>query len=144
MREQILAMKQIWTHDEAEFHGKLVDFDPIWQWPKPVQKPHPPIIIGGNGTRTLERVVEWGDGWIPILGRGPSLEERMQELAELTRAAGREPIPVTIWGAPPEPEYIEHIASLGVARCVFSLRPEGAERTLPRLKELAALTKVVA
>ena len=144
MREQILAMNEIWTHDEAEFHGKLVNFDPIWQWPKPVQQPRPPVIIGGNGTRTLERVVEWGDGWIPILGRGPSLEERMQELAELARNAGRGHIPITVWGARPEPEFVERMASLGVDRCVFSLRPEGADTTLPYLKELAQFAKAVA
>src|SRR5579884_2532660 len=66
LRERVLAMKEIWTRDEAEFHSRFVNFDPIWQWPKPVQKPHPPIIIGGNGTRTLQRIIEFGDEWIPI------------------------------------------------------------------------------
>src|SRR5919204_792874 len=112
MREQILAMKQIWSNDEAEFHGNLVDFDPIWQWPKPIQKPHPPIIIGGNGAHTFRRVLEYGDGWIPILGRGQSLEERVPEFTAAVRDAGRAPIPVTVWGARPDPAFIEQIARL--------------------------------
>ena len=69
MRERVLAMKEIWAKDEAEFHGKLVDFDPIWSWPKPVQKPHPPIYVGGGGPHTFQRVVEYGDAWLPILAR---------------------------------------------------------------------------
>ena len=70
LREQMLAMKQIWTKDDAEFHGKFVNFDPIWMWPKPVQKPHPPILLGGHGDYTLQRVVDFCDGWFPQ-GRDP-------------------------------------------------------------------------
>jgi len=144
MREQILAMKEIWTHDEAEFHGKYVEFDPIWQWPKPVQKPHPPIIIGGNGPHTFRRVVEYGDGWIPILGRGQSIDERVPELVRMTQEAGREPIPLTVWGARPEPEFIEHVASLGATRCIFGLPPAPAEEIIPRLQRYAEVIKVTA
>ena len=144
MREQILAMKQIWTQDEAEYHGQLVNFDPIWQWPKPIQKPHPPIILGGNGAHTLRRVVEFCDGWIPILGRGQSFEERLPELAQLTEAAGRPPIPLTVWGARPDPAFIAHVASQGAARCIFGLPAAGADEILPRLKRYADLVKVAA
>lgn len=144
MREQILAMKEIWSRDEAEFHGQYVNFDPMWQWPKPIQKPHPPIIIGGNGPHTLRRVLEYGDGWIPILGRGQSLEERLPELTQLTQAAGREPIPVTIWSARAEPAFIEKMASLGATRCVFGLPAAAADEVLPRLKQYAEAIKVVA
>src|SRR2546429_42399 len=65
MRERIEAMKTIWTEDEAEYHGRYVDFDPIWSWPKPVQKPHPPVLVGGNGEKVLDRVLAFGDGWMP-------------------------------------------------------------------------------
>src|SRR5438105_1420753 len=82
MRERMLALKQIWTNDEASFDGKYVNFDRIWSWPKPAQQPHPPIIVGGNGPRTLRRVIEYGDEWGPIIGRGPDLISRFAELAE--------------------------------------------------------------
>jgi probable F420-dependent oxidoreductase len=72
LRERVAAMKQIWAHDEAEFHGSLVDFDPMWQWPKPVQRPHPPILLGGHGPRALERVVEYADEWFPTAWRDPT------------------------------------------------------------------------
>ena len=85
MRERILAMKEIWANDEAEFHGTHVDFDPVWQWPKPVQLPHPPVLVAGNGAGTIDRVLEYGDGWIPNPGRGTLKlgdgTARLQELA---------------------------------------------------------------
>ena len=96
MRERILAMKQIWTHDEATFQGDFVQFDRVWQWPKPVQRPHPPIIVGGNGPHTLRRVVDYGDEWMPIAGRGAdtTIAERIPELAQLAEEAGRSPISI--------------------------------------------------
>lgn len=67
--ERVQAMRAIWTDDEAEYHGEFVDFAPIWSWPKPVQRPHPPILVGGNGPRTEDRVLDFGDGWFPQCGR---------------------------------------------------------------------------
>jgi len=138
LRERILAMKQIWTSDEAEYHGQFVDFDPIWSWPKPAQRPHPPVLVGGDGPRTLERVVEYGDGWMPIGGRGgPGLAARIQELQRMAKAAGRGPIPVSIFGVPPSKEAIEAFAAMGVERVLFGLRPEPAEKAIPALKRYA-------
>jgi len=138
LRERILAMKQIWTSDEAEYHGQFVDFDPIWSWPKPAQRPHPPVLVGGDGPRTLERVVEYGDGWMPIGGRGgPGLAARIQELQRMAKAAGRGPIPVSIFGVPPSKEAIEAFAAVGVERMLFGLRPEPAEKAIPALKRYA-------
>jgi probable F420-dependent oxidoreductase len=137
LRERILAMKEIWTRDEAEFHGQYVDFDPIWSWPKPVQRPHPPIIIGGNGPRTLERVIEYGDEWMPIGGRGGNLAERIQELQRLAAEAGRAPVPVSIFGVRPDPGVIGHYQELGVTRCVFGLPSADAETVLPLLDRCA-------
>lgn len=99
MRENILAMKEIWTQDEAEFHGRYVSFDKIWSYPKPVQKPHPPIIMGGDGPTTFDRVVEYCDGWMPISGRqteGPSLGEKIATLKRRVEDAGRDPDSITI------------------------------------------------
>jgi probable F420-dependent oxidoreductase len=135
MRERIAAMKEIWTKDEAEYHGEFVDFDPLWSWPKPVQKPHPPIYVGGNGEHTLRRVVAYGDAWLPIPGRGADIGNRMKQLAELASEAGRGPIPVTVYGALAKPEVIQHYADAGVERCVFWLSP------VPRDEAIAALDR---
>jgi probable F420-dependent oxidoreductase len=97
LKERVEAMRAIWTQDEAEYHGKFVDFEPLWSWPKPVQRPHPPVILGGNGPRTLRRVIRYADGWMPN-GRG--YLERIPELRALAEEAGRPtprcpPIPPT-------------------------------------------------
>ncbi|HMO53244.1 MAG TPA: LLM class F420-dependent oxidoreductase [Tepidiformaceae bacterium] len=138
LRERILAMKEIWTNDEAEFHGQFVNFDPIWSWPKPAAKPHPPILIGGAGPRTLERVIEYGDGWMPIGGRsGAILGEKIKELQQMAKDAGRGEIPVSVFGVPPSKEALENYAAMGVDRAIFGLRPEGAENVIPALKRYA-------
>ena len=133
-------MKANWTQDEAQFHGHFVDFDPIWSWPKPVQKPHPPILVGGDGLHTLQRVAEYGDGWMPIAGRGhSSLSERMADLNRLATEAGRGHIPVSIYGAPARAEVIQHYADLGVERCIFWLPPAPREQIIPILDSYAEL-----
>ncbi|MBI2766124.1 MAG: LLM class F420-dependent oxidoreductase [Chloroflexi bacterium] len=137
LREDILAMKQIWTQDEAEYHGQFVNFDPIWSWPKPVTKPHPPILIGGNGPRTLDRVIEYGDEWMPIGTRTPDLPQRITELQVMARAAGRAAIPVSIFGAQASPESFAELEAMGVTRLCFGLPPAPAEETLPRMKRYA-------
>ena len=139
MRERVLAMKQIWTQDNAEYHGEHVNFDPIWSWPKPVRKPHPPVLIGGDGPRTLQRVIDYGDEWMPIgRFRSPeSLQRRIDELQLMAKDAGRGPIPVSMFGAPMRKEEIETLEAIGISRCVFIMPPEGADAVLPRLKHAA-------
>ena len=140
MREQILAMKTIWTQDEAEFHGRFVNFDPIWSWPKPAHKPHPPVLVGGDGPHALQRVVEYGDGWMPItvvLQR--PLSDCIAELNRLAAEAGRGPIPVSVFGAASRLEVIQHYAELGVERCVFWLPPAPADKVLPLLDSYAEM-----
>jgi probable F420-dependent oxidoreductase len=140
MRENILAMKRIWTDDDASFDGELVRFDPIWSWPKPVQKPHPPVLIGGDGPHTLKRVVDYGDGWLPIGFRSPeSLRGRIDELQRMAKDAGRGPIPVTVFGAPIRKETIEGLAAAGASRIVFWAPPAPADEVLPRLKHAASV-----
>ena len=140
LRERIEAMQQIWTEEAAEYHGEFVDFDPIWQWPKPVQKPHPPVIIGGNGANTLQRVVRYGDGWMPI-GRGADLKSRIEELNRLASEAGRARIPVTIFGAPPKAEVVDAYAEAGVERLLFHLPPAPRDEVLPLLEQRAELVR---
>ncbi|MDO8617104.1 MAG: LLM class F420-dependent oxidoreductase [Dehalococcoidia bacterium] len=142
MRERVKAMKEVWTRDEAEFHGKYVDFEPIWSWPKPVQKPHPPIYVGGDGPHTLERVVEYGDAWMPIPGRSQTpYSERIKQLQEMAAAAGRGRIPVTVYGTVPRPEVVNHYAEIGIERCVFFLPPAPEAEALPHLDRYTALIR---
>ncbi len=143
LRERVEAMKRIWTEDEPEYHGEFVDFDPIWQWPKPLQKPHPPVLLGslrGGGELMLKRVVRYCDGWIlGASGEGGELGERIQQLQRLAARAGRDPLPVTAFAAEPDPTAIEQLANWGVERCVFAVPPASAEQTLPLLDEQAKL-----
>ncbi|HKP21185.1 MAG TPA: LLM class F420-dependent oxidoreductase [Thermoleophilaceae bacterium] len=142
MRESVEAMKAIWAEDEAEYHGKIVDFDPIWCWPKPVQKPHPPVLVGGLGEKVLDRVVAYGDEWIPNRVKSPEdLGERIAELQRRADAAGRDPIPVTVFGAKPEVRLLERLRDAGVTRSLFYLptgEPGEIERALDQLAEVAA------
>ena len=137
MRERIEAMKLIWTQSKPEYHGKFVDFPPLYQWPKPVQKPHPPVIVGGQGPNTLKRVVAYGDGWMP--NRVPDLAPWLAQLKTMAEEAGREPIPVTVFGVRPTPEAIEELVALGVDRAIFPLPPKGAAEVMPLLDRQAKL-----
>jgi probable F420-dependent oxidoreductase len=134
MRERVEAMKAIWTEDEASYHGRYVDFDSIWCWPKPIQEPHPPVLVGGNGERVLERVVAFGDEWMP--NRATGLRQRIADLQRLAEEAGRDPIPVSLSGANPDPELIERGEQAGVHRCTFyvpSAESGEVERALDEL-----------
>ena len=137
MRERVEAMKAIWTQDVSEYHGDMVDFGPMWCWPKPVQKPHPPVILGGSGPNILKRVVRCGDGWMP--NRGEILG-RLDELRELARAAGRKDIPVTVYPRPTAAD-LEQYASAGIERCIYYLPPDGRDQALRKLDELGELIR---
>jgi probable F420-dependent oxidoreductase len=140
LRERVLAMKEIWTKREAEFHGEFVSFDKIWADPKPIQKPHPPVIIGGDGATTFDRVVEFGDGWMPIMRPKTNPLERIPELRERLKKAGRDPksAPVSVFFAPPKKEALNALEAAGVERAIFGVPSEGREAVLPRLDAYAA------
>jgi probable F420-dependent oxidoreductase len=137
MQERVEAMKAIWTQDQAEYHGEMVDFGPMWCWPKPIQRPHPPVLLGGSGPNVLKRVVAYADGWMP---NGPDALARIPELLELAQSAGRGHIPVSIYpkAAPAE---IERAAEAGVERCVYYLPSDGRDQALAQLEELAVLIR---
>jgi probable F420-dependent oxidoreductase len=139
LRERAEAMRAIWTQDEASYHGQWVDFERIASWPKPVQSPHPPLWIGGNGERVLDRVLRYGDGWFP--NARPRLGERIAELRRRGAEAGRDRIPVTYFGAPTEAEAIEELVAAEVDRALFMLPSADAgevERAADAAAELAA------
>jgi probable F420-dependent oxidoreductase len=137
LREKVEAIKAIWTQEESEYHGEMVNFGPMWCWPKPVQKPHPPILLGGSGPKILERVVRYADGWMP--NRGKAIE-RIPELQEMARAAGRAPIPVSYYPKQDASE-IERLAEAGVERCIYYVPPDGRDQALAKLDELARMIR---
>ena len=138
MRERVEAMKAIWAEDEASYHGEHVNFDRIWCWPKPAQRPHPPILVGGNGPTVLDRVLAFGDEWLPnAVGDIDKLRGRIAKLADRAREAGREPPGVTIYGSRPRAEDVELYEQAGATRCVFWLPSEPAEDVRSRLDHYA-------
>jgi probable F420-dependent oxidoreductase len=141
MRERVLAMKAIWTEETAEYHGDLVDFDPIWSWPKPVTKPHPPVLMGGAGPKALDRVLDYADGWAPNFQPLEVLGPRIAELQRRANELGREPVPVTVFAGDPDVETLRGLQAIGAARVVLWIEPcprDEAERALERLEKLAA------
>ncbi|MHB8532460.1 MAG: LLM class F420-dependent oxidoreductase [Solirubrobacteraceae bacterium] len=113
MAERIEAMKAIWTEEEASYHGEHVSFERIWSWPKPAQRPHPPVLVGGNGATVLDRVLRFGDAWLPNY-TGEDLFPRIEEL----RSRAERPIDVIVMGVPAKPELLERFERAGVRRVV--------------------------
>jgi probable F420-dependent oxidoreductase len=141
MVERAKAMKVIWTEDEASFEGEFTRFERIWSWPKPVQKPHPPILLGGNTRHTLRRVVDFGDGWFPFGQWGFDPRVGMQQLREAAGEARRDvgSVSMTLFGSEPERGYLDRCRAAGIDRVLFGLPPEGADAILPLLDKHAAL-----
>jgi probable F420-dependent oxidoreductase len=138
LSERIMAIKSIWANEEAEFHGHYVDFDPLYSWPKPVQLPHPPILIGGGGPTVLDRVLAFGDGWMPGHQRDlAALGVRISELRERAKSMGRDPIPITIFGA--NLARLRDYEALGVSRCLFLVPTHEKKDAISKLKECRAL-----
>jgi probable F420-dependent oxidoreductase len=139
VRESILAMKELWTKTEAEFHGKYYDFPPVKSYPKPAQKPHPPVILGGHAKSVLQRVVAWGDGWLPNRTTPEQLRESRSTLDRLAKDAGRDPASITIsvHGQPADRDLIRRFHDAGATRVI--VRPPVAKTDA----EMAtALTKI--
>jgi probable F420-dependent oxidoreductase len=142
MREQIEAMKEIWTKSTAEYHGDIVDFSPMMTWPKPVQKPHPPILVGGAFPWAARRAIRYGDGWFPIAGSGRADPlEYLPRFRQMAEEAGRDPqsLPVTLGGAPEDADMLKRYRDLGVARVNFPVPPAKADEVLPILDRVAKI-----
>jgi len=144
LEEQVRAMKALWTKDVAEYHGKFVDFDPVWAWPKPVQKPHPPIYFGGESGYTLQRIVEIGDGWFPRGRAGAeAVLKGMADLNARAAKAGRDAktLAVSVFAAKPDAADAAKLAEGGVTRAIFLLPSEGRDKVLPLLDQYSKLAK---
>jgi probable F420-dependent oxidoreductase len=139
MREQIEAMKAIWTENKPQYHGEIVKFDTMMTWPKPVQKPHPPVILGGAFPWAARRAVRYGDGWYPNAAAG-NPEEYMPAFRKMAQEAGRDPasLPVTLGGAPDDLDKLKRFRDLGAARVVVTLMSETRDALLPILDRWGA------
>jgi probable F420-dependent oxidoreductase len=145
IRERIEAMKAIWTQDAAEYHGEFVDFGPIASWPKPVRKPHPPVLVGGAFPYSARRAVRYGDGWMPQVTNADKapLSEVIPRFRQMASEAGRDPagLRIIIGAQPPDLALIESYAKLGVEMVYPSLPSEPADRILPMLDLWADLMR---
>jgi probable F420-dependent oxidoreductase len=141
LRERIEAMKAIWREDEPEYHGDLVRFEKLWSWPKPMQRPHPPILLGGHGEKAFDRVIRYCDGWMPLTWVDQTIVPEIADLRERAKRAGRDPrtISVTVFGAPADAKSLAAFAEAGVERVLFPLPAAGADQVLPALDRLAKL-----
>jgi probable F420-dependent oxidoreductase len=141
MRERILAMKALWSEEAAQFHGAMVDFDPVWSYPKPAQRPHPPILLGGETDYTLRRVVEYCDGWFPRPHRGWNAKEQVARLHAMARAAGRDPasLSISVFRAPTDKAALDGYRAAGIDRAVLEIPDLGRDEILRGLDNNVAL-----
>ncbi len=145
LRESVAVMKKIWTEDEPSFEGEFFRFGPMLAYPKPVQKPHPAIHLGGHGSVALDRVVDYCDGWLPIPVRTKDLVADIAELRRRAEAAGRDPksIAISLFMAPTDEKALHELQALGVDRAIFRLPSESRETILPRLDDYAEVMKAL-
>jgi probable F420-dependent oxidoreductase len=147
VRERVEAMKAIWTQSKPAYHGEFVNFDPMMTWPKPVQTPHPPVIVGGAFPQAARRAVRYGDGWIPLAGRPSSGDvfETVPKFRAMLTEAGRkaDSCPVTLFGVAEDADLLKRYRDLGVARVTASLPPAKEDVVLPILDRWAAMIRDV-
>lgn len=138
-KEAVLAMKELWTRTKSEFHGEFYDFPPVYSFPRPVQRPHPPVLLGGMSKRVFKRVVEWGDGWIPNRVTPAEVGEGRARLNELAQEAGRDPssIEITISGQPPDADLIKEYGEAGADRVIVRLADVHEEQSLDEVDRIA-------
>jgi probable F420-dependent oxidoreductase len=144
VRERIEAMKAIWTETKAEYHGEFVNFDPMMAWPKPVRKPHPPVIVGGAFPYAARRAVRYGDGWIPLAGRATQygdVFEYVPKFRDMLKEAGRDPatFPISLFGSTEDPDVLNRYRDLGIVRIVVALPAAKEDVVLPILDKWAKL-----
>jgi len=143
LRERVEAMKAIWQREEGSYRGEFVKFDPIWSYPKPAQKPHPPILLGGHGETALKRVVAYCDGWLPISMMAGDLKKQIGELHRLAGEKGRDPrsISISVFWVQPDRQAIDAYGEMGAERVIFALPSEGREKVLPIIDGYAKLIR---
>ncbi len=141
VREKVLALKELWTQGEAEFHGEYVNFERSWSWPKPVQQPHPPIVIGASPTeRHFRHIVEYGDVWMPLEGRF-EVDDKWIELQQAASAVGRDPatLQLGVWGAKPDASHLAHLRDIGASFVSLGLPPMDRNAAIATMEKYAPL-----
>ena len=141
MEERVAALKIIWTESKPEFSGKFVNFEPMMTWPKPIQKPHPQILVGGGFPHAAKRAISYGDGWMPIGGRGWDVVETLPKFRQMAAEAGRNPddLGITIFGATDDAAMLKGYRDASVNRTVFSLPSASRDEILPLLDQYAGM-----
>jgi probable F420-dependent oxidoreductase len=141
LRERVLAMKALWTQEEAQFHGQFVNFDPVWLYPKPKQKPHPPVLLGGESDHTVRRVVEFCDGWFPRARGEFEPKNAAQRLRRAAGGAGRDPstLSITVFNAPADKAALAAYRDAGITRVLIEVPDRGRDEVLRLLDEKASL-----
>ena len=144
MREHVLAMKELWTKDEASFSGEFVKFDRVWSWPKPAQRPHPPVILGGETDHTLRRVIEYCDGWFPRPRGGFDVVQGVTHLRQMAEKAGRDPstIMTVVFGSANDAKVLESYDKAGIQSALLAIPDESRDEILRYLDKIAPLAKV--
>jgi probable F420-dependent oxidoreductase len=144
LRERALAIKALWTQEEAEFHGEFVNFDKVWQYPKPKQRPHPPMLLGGETDHTIKRVVEFCDGWFPRARGGFEPKSAVARLRAAAEAAGRDPatLSITVFAGPADAAALATYREAGIDRVLLEVPDKGRDDVMQVLDKIAPLTKV--
>ena len=142
MREHVLAMKALWTEEKASYHGEFVKFDPVWSWPKPKQRPNPPILLGGETDHTLRRIIEYCDGWLPR-PRGFDPVQGIERLHRMASEKKRDPksLSVTVFGAPADSAVLASYAKSGIDGALLAIPDVSRDEILRQLDQWAPLAK---
>jgi probable F420-dependent oxidoreductase len=143
MREHVLAMKELWTKEAGSYHGEFVKFDPAWSWPKPAQRPHPPILLGGETDYTLKRVVEYCDGWFPRPRGGFEANTARDRLKRMAESVKRDPatLTITVFGAPAEAATLAAYEKAGIPNALLAIPDGTRDEILRHLDTIAPLAK---
>ena len=144
MREHVLAMKELWTKEEASFDGEFVKFDRVWSWPKPAQQPHPPVILGGETDHTLRRVIEYCDGWFPRPRGGFDVVKGVAHLRQMAEKAGRDPSTITtiVFGSANDAKVLESYDKAGIQSALLAIPDDSRDEILRYLDKIAPLAKL--
>ncbi len=139
-REAILAMKALWTQTESEYHGAFYDFPPVYSFPRPAQRPHPPVLLGGMARNVFKRVVAWGDGWMPNRVTPEQIKQGRATIDELAEAAGRDPssIQIAVFGQASDRDLVLRLEDAGADRVMIKVETAPEAETMAQLDSIAA------